>query len=261
MSINARFASFRPRKTIFSSRNVGVALRRAAATRASALSRFRVVTAGRLARGLPATRGFRPLGLRSTGEKKVIDNAVATYQINTGGSFTLLNGCIQGSDYSNRIGRKILNASIYIRGIVHPEVPAGAATSLTQLARMIVFVDMQPNGAAPAVTDLLNSANSSSQLNLNNRDRFKILRDETYSLGATTWAAGPALVAAQSPTVADVNVFKKLSVETIFNAGNAGTIADMNSGAIYMFWIGNQPAGAGTDGSAIVSTRIRFLDP
>jgi len=32
-----------------------------------------------------------------------------------------------------------------------------------------------------------------------------------------------------------VKCYKKLNVETIYNAGNAGTIADINSGALYVF--------------------------
>lgn len=239
--------------------SAALAARRSAAVKARNLARFRVVTARRHALGLPATRGFRPLGLRSTGEKKVIDVAVANYSVDTTGSITLLNGCTQGSDYDERVGRKIVNRSVYIRGYVTPTLTANV-TSPPQLCRMILFIDNQPNGAAPAVTDVLNTANSTSQLNLNNRDRFKILRDETFPLGFVLGNAGGDITAGDM-TVADCNVYKKLAVETIFNAGNAGTIGDINSGAIYMMWIGSQVAGPGNGAVATVSARIRFMDP
>jgi len=57
-----------------------------------------------------------------------------------------------------------------------------------------------------------------------------------------------------------VKCYKKLNVETIYNAGNAGTIADINSGALYVFWIGTQ-AGAASDANFIGSIRGRFIDP
>lgn len=54
--------------------------------------------------------------------------------------------------------------------------------------------------------------------------------------------------------------YVKLSQEVIFNGGNAGTIADINSGAIYMFWIGSNPNAANVRANAIVSARMRFVD-
>jgi len=259
MSINARFASFRPRYTPFRQAGFGTAARRAAASRISSLRRFRAVTTGRFARGMPATRGFRPLGLRSTGERKVIDVASSTYQVNSTGSFTLLNACVQGSDYSNRIGRKIVVKSVYIRGLVYPEAATGSAPVIQ--CRMILLVDNQPNGSAPAVTDVLNTGTATSQLNLNNRDRFKIIRDQTFVLGPQTWVAGPLISVSGSPSVHDVNCFAKINLETIYNAGNAGTIADINSGALYMLWIGSTVAASPGDGNAQVSSRVRFVDP
>lgn len=206
-------------------------------------------------------RSYNP-GLSGRFEKKTSDIAVATYQVNTTGSFTLLHAPIPGSDYTNRIGRKTLAKNVYIRGRVQLENAAlttQPASSPAQQARMIVFIDAQPNGAAPAVTDLLNTASPASQLNLNNRDRFKIVSDDTFVfdplLAATSFA-----VVEWSRTVSDVKCYNKLNVETVFNAGTAGTIADINSGALYMFWIGSEAAGAGTDTNAIVSTRVRYSD-
>lgn len=255
--------AYAPRTQSRAAFSAAAALRRSSIAKARNLSRFRAITAGRRTMGLPASRGFRPLGLRGTGEKKVIDVAAGTIQINTTGSFNLLNGCVQGSDYSNRIGRKIVMRSLYIRGFAFPEPSATAANSPSQQARMIIFLDSQPNGAAPAVTDLLNSATPASQLNLNNRDRFRVLRDQTFVFGPQVYAvsATAAPTVTGTPSVADVNCYVKMGHETIFNAGNAGTIGDINSGALYMFWIGSVTAGTGQDANAFVSSRVRFLDP
>lgn len=203
--------------------------------------------------------GYRPNRV----ERKVNDLTTATYQCNTTGSFTLLANPTLGSDFNNRIGRKVLLKSVYVRGRVVTETASAGTEAFVpaQQTRMILFIDMQPNGAAPAVTDLLVEALPSSQLNLNNRDRFKILTDRTYcfdpyyvdsSTATETFASAPN-------QIYNVKKYKKLNLEMIFNATNGGTIADINSGALYMFWIGSRASGA-TDANAIVSTRVRYAD-
>jgi len=149
----------------------------------------------------PATRGFRSGYGSSIREKKTYDNAGSTKQVNTGGSFTLLNVPTLGSDYTNRNGRKIYCKSIYIRGFIRSEPSAVAETDATtgsQQGRMILFIDYQPNGVVPAVTDLLNEASTYSQLNLNNRDRFKILKD-------SQWVFDPYNVSVTAPVFASTN--------------------------------------------------------
>jgi len=199
----------------------------------------------------------------NTVERKVNDIGTATYQINTTGSITLLANPALGSDFNNRIGRKVVLKSVYIKGKIQTEnsLATTAGDTVAQQGRFIIFCDMQPNGAAPAVTDLLVAALPSSQLNLNNRDRFKIYSDKEYvfdpyhvNITATT------AYASTGRQIYNVKKYKKLNLEMIFNATNGGTIADINSGALYMLWIGDVAAGANTDLNAIVSTRVRYAD-
>lgn len=206
-----------------------------------------------------ATRGWRfPMSVK---EKKVRDINSAEYPINTTGSFTLLNGLVPGTDFNNRIGRKIFMNSLYIRGFCrHNNDFVANSASSGDLWRMIVFMDMQPNGAAPTVTDLLVTATSSSHLNMNNRDRFKVLIDKQYAPGPWTALVGPPVNISGDRTAFPVKKYKKINAETIYNAGAAGTIGDIISGALYMFWIGQYAAGSGVQGEAVVSTRLRFSD-
>ena len=209
-----------------------------------------------------ATRGFSSMSLTQNRERKFYDINTATYQANTTGSFTLLHIPILGSDFNNRIGRKTLIKSIYIRGriFIEPAQAVAATTAGHQQCRLILFIDNQPNGAAPAVTDLLNEALPSSHLNPNNRDRFKVIKDKTYVFEPFTFSTtATQSVAAWNRTVHDVKIYKKCNAETIFNGTNGGTIGDINSGALYMFWIGSASAGA-LDGNAVIATRIRFDD-
>jgi len=209
----------------------------------------------------PATRGFGfPFRV---GEKKFSDTSVQ-YNLNSTGTVQLLCAPTLGTDYTNRIGRKIFINSVYIRGYATLESPAIAPTTdtatPTHLVRFILFVDMQPNGAAPAVTDVLTSASSVAHLNANNRDRFKVLWDKQATMGpmAVVGATGVSLIDKAS---FPIKKFKKVRQEVIFNAGNAGTIADINTGALYLLSIANIAAGVGTDSIAAITTRVRFSDP
>lgn len=194
-------------------------------------------------------------------ERKVNDIATATYQVNTTGSFTLLANPSLGSDFNNRIGRKVLLKSLYIKGRVITEAAVALTESFVpaQQGRLIVFVDMQPNGAAPAVTDLLVEATPSSQLNLNNRDRFKVITDKLFSFDPFVYNQTVGFLASTNRQIYNLKKYKKLNLEVIFNATNGGTIADINSGALYMFWIGSRVSGT-SDINAILSTRVRYAD-
>ena len=156
-------------------------------------------------------------------EAKVVDTDPANYSMDTTGSITLINGVATGSDFTDRIGRKIILKSVYVRGIIKP---VDSQTN-DALCRMMVVYDMQANGAAPAITDILKSATSQSQLNMNNRDRFKIIFDKVVALGARDIASGyTGLV-----NVVPIKKYKKLRHETVFS-GTLSTIGSISTGAL-----------------------------
>lgn len=187
----------------------------------------------------------------SLNEKKVIDVDPAAYAFDTTGSVTLLNGVATGTDFTDRIGRKIVIKSIYSRGIVFP-VDNNVGNTL---CRMLIVYDMQSNGSAPAITDVLKSASPASQLNMNNRDRFRVLVDKQWAMGVISDAATTSI--AGSPTVFSHKTFKKCNLEVLFN-GTTNGIGSIATGAIYRITIGNQIAGNG--GTSLISSRIRFAD-
>jgi len=225
-----------------------------------------------------ATRGFGA-NYGAAGEKKVSDKPsdpvlpdLLGLQADTtvpAGSIVLLHAPKVGSEFTSRVGRKTCAKSIYIRGICGlngPNTGGGptAGFSPSQQLRMILFVDWQPNGAAPVATDILKFANSASQLNLNNRDRFHIIKDKVWFFDTST-----SNQAAINRTGASVKVYKKINIETTFNGtvsqGNSatdtqGAIADISTGAIYMMWVGSATASATTAGRFSGTTRIRYVD-
>lgn len=184
----------------------------------------------------------------STVEKKYIDTAPAVYAADVTGSITLISGVATGTDYTNRIGRKILVNSIYVRGVVFT---VGSNTN-NSLARLMLVYDKQPTGALPVMTDILNSSTSVDQLNPNNRDRFAIIMDKQFGLGANVNA-----VYANTPNIFPIKKFKKCNLEIVFDGTTSG-IASISTGAIYGVVIGNQTATTGPDFD--ISYRIRFTD-
>lgn len=206
-----------------------------------------------------ATRGYRP----NTVERKVNDIPLTTFGINTTGSITPL--CIPqlGSDMNNRIGRKIVMKSVYIRGYVAQEraVAGVTGTSLPVLARMIILIDFQPNGAIPSITDILTQADPASQLNLNNRDRFKILVDKNWVLDPYFLSnTSTSSFASACNQIKFCKKYKKLNQEMIFNGASTGAVSDVNSGLLYMVWIGNNVLGVNSDANFIGTTRVRYVD-
>lgn len=236
---------------------------RQALSRAMTVSGARAYVPRSLGLAPSSTRGFFPAG-PGNHEKKFFDIATTGYQVNTTGSFTLLFIPVVGADYNARVGRKCQVKSIFIRGRIELEnvqnLGLGTA-SYGQQHRCIIFIDAQPNGVAPAVTDLLNEALPSSQLNANNRDRFIVLKDKNYYFDPFLYSTtATQAIVMMGKTGFQLKYYKKTNSQVIFNSTNGGTIADITSGAIYMFWIGSAVAGANTDGTAVVSTRVRYDD-
>lgn len=152
--------------------------------------------------------------------------------------------------------------NLYIKGfLTQGRLAANSiGSSIPQLMRMIILMDMQPNGATPLTTDLLMSANPVAQLNLSYRDRFKILIDKVFAFGPywnTTGATGLSDIIWAEGLSRPYKKFIKLNEEVIFQ-NSTGNISDITSGALYMFWISSN---AGIDGGTFLnSTRVRYSD-
>lgn len=218
-----------------------------------------------------ANRGFKPITPLSK-ERKYFDTASQTWTCNTTGTFVLLNVPARGADYNQRIGRKITVRSIYARGSIYIQpaenieaVAENTNISKPQVVRMVIFIDAQPNGVAPVLADLLQEAEPSSQLNPNNRDRFKIIKDKLFAFDPfyiRQAQADPATASnlAFGRTIYTVKQYKKTSIETIYNENNNQTIGDINTNALYVFFIGSHAASATLEAKAHLSFRLRFDD-
>lgn len=181
------------------------------------------------------------------GEMKYIDlSNTLTTSIGAAGfsAANLLNGVVQGSDATTRIGRKIIMRSMLIR----MKQRLQATTTGGCAIRVLCVYDKQANATAPAITDILLADDFNAPNNLNNRDRFVTLFDKVLE---------PLSVAGNVES--GIVQYNPINLETMFNSGNAGTVGDITSGSVYLF--------AAQSGQALVAaptvifrSRIRFVD-
>lgn len=190
---------------------------------------------------MPKMRNSQP---RIAPELKASDVNVSM-AADTTGAILLLNGIDPGTALNQRIGRQILAKKLRLR----LACVVTAATGADQTQRVMVVLDKQPNGVALAITDVLTSVGTTANYNLSNQARFKILFDRRVYLNATAEPFSAQLL--------DVSLGQKYVVQ--FNAGVAGTVADITTNSLYMITIGSNAAGA-TAGTVTGASRLRFSD-
>jgi len=183
-------------------------------------------------------------------------------------SLALLNGVALGTDATQRIGRKTTMKSIYLRcGITSRttnSTPTNGFVTVPGQIRYLIVYDMQPNGTALTVADVFQQSGVAdlmvSPLNLNNRDRFRVLTDKVTSISNSPTASIPAGASDHSRYI---KIYKKINLPVIYNAGTAGTVGDIQTGSLYFIsftncQMNNTPAGGWLLSSFY--SRVRFED-
>lgn len=195
------------------------------------------------AKGTSLTKKVRQIEkklYREAPERKVLSVLPSSL---TGGSSTninylLMNGMIQGTGEGQRVGEQ---ANFNYLTISFN--PLSAATQFNVTMRVFIFIDKHPEGTQTGQNDLFYWATNiypETQYNYQNRNfnRFKIIYDKTLTLGPSTGSInGTATstvynMARSNETTWTVK--KKLNLKTYYSRGNAGTIADIDSGALYV---------------------------
>lgn len=198
-----------------------------------------------------ATRGYYGLyQRRGRDELKVVD-VTAAGAVAAAGTVTLLNGISQGTDYNNRIGRKVIIKSLLFNLDLQPN--ATASIPIGDFVRVLVVYDCQTNSAAPVVSDILQGGTYNSPMNLTNRDRFKVLIDKRVSVGGVTYTAGAITSGMFMPRT--IHVFKKMSMEMIFS-GTGATVGSISTGGIFLILLDE----IGAIVNSNLYSRIRYQD-
>lgn len=183
-------------------------------------------------------------------EKKFFDTALsfnvdATMEVPATGQLALIP---QGDTSSTRDGRQCVIESIQIRGAFYFQ-PAAAAQGF-DLVYMYLVQDRQANGAAAAVTDVFTStAGATNQLNLENSDRFFILKRWVVPLNCLA-----GVTTAYSSMVKPIEYFTKCNIPMQFGTA-AVDITQVKSNNIFLI------AGSGQQddlSTFLGSCRLRF---
>lgn len=196
-------------------------------------------------------------------ELKFLDTGLTNMNTN-GTRSACMNVVPQGSDYNQRIGRKITMATFQIHGCftaLNFNQLATDAAGLGVTMRLIVAYDKQSNGTGTvAATDLLLSDTAHAFMNLNNRERFVVLLDEMRSfssvwrpLSATTgyWSWQPY---ASDPMF---NAYKRIGLDAVYGSTDTPQTGSITS---CLYIAGNQAAITAMQGSVNGVARIRFYD-
>lgn len=160
----------------------------------------------------------------------------------------LLNPLVQGDTSITRTADTIKATSIQMRG----SVLLDADNLSGNICRVIIFWDRQPNGVAPVFSDVLDTTTITSATsntiyapyNLKNAPRFKILYDKAKAINVMqdlTTAAG-TVVSAVPCTSSYWKAKIPLNRECNYGLGNAGTIADISSNALFVLLLSDIPA-------------------
>jgi len=159
---------------------------------------------------------------------------------------TEVNCMAQGATVSQRIGNKVVVKSIHVVA----ELSSGAAAATAGI-RIALLYDKQPNGAFPAIGDILldqpaNTGMALSSINIANKSRFQFIRDQFVTI---------------DPGVGQEYILKmycKGRWETEF-ATNTNTIGDIKTGAIYLLMFYTR-FGTAAPALSLCHCRCRYYD-
>lgn len=191
-----------------------------------------------------------------------------------GTNIVLLNGVFTGAGYYNRVGSRIEMKSVEIRGTIFNDL----TSTVPGLARIIIFYDRQRRTPNPkfgtglaTISELLKSRDQTgtattkgdSEINLDYRDRFIILRDYQVYIPPVDNAGGTGVLQ-NGPDWpgGDYNYDFHLYIDlhglpTLYEEPYTGTATTISRGSLAAAFVCT-----GTDGrwSAKCTSRLRFYD-
>jgi len=188
---------------------------------------------------------------RGAPELKYVDVAKASYAADTTGTVTPINLLATGDDNTSRDGRQVCFKSVQVRGFLDR---ADNSISTTKCRVMLVW-DNAANGSLATIAQILSASDANSFPLVDNANRFTILVDRSFTIGAVQDTATQAFTV--SPGCFDVEIYKKLDCITQYTTTSAN-ISSVQNGAMLLVTIGSSAANAG--GLFSLATRMRFVD-
>ncbi len=185
-------------------------------------------------------------------ELKHFDVSESTILCTSGGVFGSqpLNGIATGTTQVSRIGDRILIKKIGLRMMLSPT----DSTDDGDAVRILLILDHQPNGADPAVLDILQTASEQAFKAVKSTKRFQFIMDKyvSWSVFSTDHGATPTDFAVKREAY---TFFKEVNIDCEF-IGSGTAISTIGTNALHMFCITNQ----GNDSTLLWSSRVSYYD-
>nr|AJP36358.1 putative capsid protein [Avon-Heathcote Estuary associated circular virus 5] len=194
------------------------------------------------------------------GEMKFFDTDISELTILDGGIVKAsMNNVPQGTGESQRIGRKCVVKSIYLKFSVNlPQLENEVNMKNPDQVRVILYLDKQANGETTTLGSILEGdPKISSFRNLSNMNRYTILMDKVYDMNYESVAAetdqGDVRYSMVGKTCY-VSEYRKLNIPIEFS-GTMGAIDEIRSNNIGLGYIS-----ANNVAQIVGQTRIRYAD-
>lgn len=178
-------------------------------------------------------------------ETHLFDMGATTFASDTTGTVQLLNGVAQGTDYGNRVGRRITMTSVFIRGTLK----SNSTNPTAAQARILLVLDRETNGVVPAIGDVLSTVTTTGNVDLDNTERFTILMDQTLAV--------KPYFATQIEYI-PFKFYKKIRLPAKY-IGTGATVASVGENGLFLMTLGDFTAGTATAPEWILTARMRFF--
>jgi len=122
---------------------------------------------------------------------------------------------------------------------------------------MYIIYDDQPGAAVPTNAEILSASVANAFINLDYRERFRVLCHRTYMFGPSDDTATTAVSA--GPQVHNVDEYLRCNVRTTYK-GTGNAIGDISKGALYIFTIGNVADASSDYATGALALRLRFSE-
>jgi len=197
-------------------------------------------------------------------------NVLATTNTNAG--CFVLNLIPTGTGSWNRVGRKTIMKSVRVQGIIlNQSTPAATTGTIrSQMVRMVLVWDKQPSGGTIPTFDTVFGITTQDGTEscptiycpprYDNMDRFRVLRDVCVDLDTNATGLGGTTNAYIQQ--AHIDEYLKLpDLESVYLGQSATmTIADISTGALYLYFRAQVNGAADAQASVVASARVRYTD-
>ncbi len=177
-------------------------------------------------------------------EFKVIDTIITSNVMVSAGQFFLLNPCATGVTINTHIGQTAYMKSIDINMSIDRD--GGAPTTNRDEILVALLYDKDTNNAFPAPANYQAPLGPFGMRNLNNRDRWLIMKQ---------WRIG--LTGTESKAMIKIQKYKRFSLKTLYS-GSGSAVTDIRSGALFLYVITD--SAAGQEPRISFRSRMRFTD-